>query len=553
VADHAILSPEGPSTSKSFTFTARLVFTIALVVVELIVLSLLVDTANLRVTTGFSGFLADWGPTAVRALLLGLMLSGIFAYFSCGPIWRDITGRTRAPWVSRKGLVIHVCALAVFSVAALRLFNPRTSESGAGVLGVACAIGGLATLISSAFVALPFEFWTGFFRKGRLAPVYGFSVAAATLWLVQASHLIWHPWMRATFSVVYLALKWLRFDLVANPATFTIGTKSFSVTISSACSGYEGVALMLLFGCVWLWLFRREFRFPQAFLLVPLGMVAMWVLNAFRILVLILIGDAGASTVALGGFHSQAGWIAFLSMALAFALVCQRVPWFASSAGESSGAVPAKRVDQAPAYIVPFLAILAAGMVASAASSGFEWGYGLRVICAAAALWYFRSAYSQLNWRIGWEAPAVGAAVFVIWIAAERFAPHIASLPMPPALSMATAPVRIAWLLLRIAGAIVTVPIAEELAFRGYVLRRLKSADFESVDLRSFSLIPLVLSSLMFGVLHGQRWIAGTIAGMLYAMVMRRRGSLGDAIVAHATTNALIAALVLSGGSWSLW
>jgi len=124
---------------------------------------------------------------------------------------------------------------------------------------------------------------------------------------------------------------------------------------------------------------------------------------------------------------------------------------------------------------------------------------------------------------------------------------------MPPALSMATAPVRIAWLLLRIAGAIVTVPIAEELAFRGYVLRRLKSADFESVDLRSFSLIPLVLSSLMFGVLHGQRWIAGTIAGMLYAMVMRRRGSLGDAIVAHATTNALIAALVLSGGSWSLW
>ena len=37
--------------------------------------------------------------------------------------------------------------------------------------------------------------------------------------------------------------------------------------------------------------------------------------------------------------------------------------------------------------------------------------------------------------------------------------------------------------------------------------------------------------------MHG-RWLAGTIAGMCYALVMYRRGELGDAISAHAITNA---------------
>jgi hypothetical protein len=35
--------------------------------------------------------------------------------------------------------------------------------------------------------------------------------------------------------------------------------------------------------------------------------------------------------------------------------------------------------------------------------------------------------------------------------------------------------------------------------------------------------------------------------------VMVRRGSIGDAVVAHATTNALLAVWVLWGGNWQFW
>src|SRR5262249_36463868 len=104
-----------------------------------------------------------------------------------------------------------------------------------------------------------------------------------------------------------------------------------------------------------------------------------------------------------------------------------------------------------------------------------------------------------------------------------------------------------------IAAAVVTAPVAEELAFRGFLIRRVISADFESLGLRQFTYFSVLLSSTVFGFLHGDRWIAGTIAGLAYAAALLRRGRIGDAVVAHATTNALIAAWVLLSGHWRLW
>jgi membrane protease YdiL (CAAX protease family) len=56
-----------------------------------------------------------------------------------------------------------------------------------------------------------------------------------------------------------------------------------------------------------------------------------------------------------------------------------------------------------------------------------------------------------------------------------------------------------------------------------------------------------------FGILHGERWLAGAIAGGIFALVQLRRGRIGDAIVAHSAANALVAAWVLFAGDWNLW
>jgi membrane protease YdiL (CAAX protease family) len=60
-----------------------------------------------------------------------------------------------------------------------------------------------------------------------------------------------------------------------------------------------------------------------------------------------------------------------------------------------------------------------------------------------------------------------------------------------------------------------------------------------------------MLSSASFGLLHGQ-WLAGTVAGAGYAVAFYRSGKLGDAVIAHVTTNGLIALIVLVSGTWSL-
>jgi hypothetical protein len=48
-------------------------------------------------------------------------------------------------------------------------------------------------------------------------------------------------------------------------------------------------------------------------------------------------------------------------------------------------------------------------------------------------------------------------------------------------------------------------------------------------------------------------WLPGIAAGVLYGAGLVRSGSMGEAVVAHATTNGLIAAWVLLGSQWQLW
>jgi CAAX prenyl protease-like protein len=124
---------------------------------------------------------------------------------------------------------------------------------------------------------------------------------------------------------------------------------------------------------------------------------------------------------------------------------------------------------------------------------------------------------------------------------------------MPRELAEASVGARLCWLATRIAGAVVTVPIAEELAFRGFGLRRLMDEDFEAVPWRAWNWLALGGSSVFFGLMHGGLWLAGIAAGLIYGGMMLRRGHLGDAIGAHATTNALLAAYVLATNRWDLW
>ncbi len=402
---------------------------------------------------------------------------------------------------------------------------------------------GLCAIGFGAFAFVRPTFWNQMARSTRYLWVVALLAALAAALGTSAMRLLWLPTTRVTFSIVQILLRPFG-AFSANPATMTIGNTRFSVEIAPECSGLEGIGLILAFTIVWLILFRRECRFPQALVLLPFGIVIAFLLNSMRIAGLILLGNAGFEGVAGGGFHSQAGWIAFTVVALGICLLAGEVSWI-------STARPVRTTHANPtaAWVLPFVAILAAGMASRALSAGFEWLYSLRFFAAVIALWVFRRSYKSLDWRPDWTAPSAGVLVFLIWIGLG----HSVRGSMPEQLAAAPSAGAFAWLTFRVLGAVVTVPIAEEFAFRGFLLRRFISADFDAVSFRRFSWFAVVASSLLFGLLHGGRWIAGSLAGAIYALTVMRRGRPGNAIVAHATTNALLAIAVLVFHHWDLW
>jgi CAAX prenyl protease-like protein len=188
-------------------------------------------------------------------------------------------------------------------------------------------------------------------------------------------------------------------------------------------------------------------------------------------------------------------------------------------------------------------------MITRIFTTDFDLLYPLRAILVGAVLLLYRRRIAELGWRGSSWAAGPGLLIFLGWMALE---PPPAQSAIASGLAQLPGWAAVAWLAFRAIGSSLTVPLAEELAFRGYVIRKLTSSDFQAVPDGRASVLALVVSSLMFGLMHG-RFLAGTLAGVALALTLYRRGRLADAVVAHGTANALIAVYALSTQQWSVW
>ncbi len=225
--------------------------------------------------------------------------------------------------------------------------------------------------------------------------------------------------------------------------------------------------------------------------------------------------------MAAGGFHSHAGWLAFNAVGLGL-VACSRRSRFFRAGGEAHESPGGS--NPTAAYLAPMLALTATMMITGALSAGFDRLYPLRVVAAGIVLWVYRRDHPDLRRTWSWGAAAIGVAVFAVWMALEP--PPSRTGPDPLAEGLAGLPRALAagWLIARVVGSVAVVPLAEELAFRGFLTRRLIAAEFTDIPPGRSSWPSFLISSALFGALHG-RWLAGTLAGMLYAGALYRRGS----------------------------
>ena len=530
----------------------RLLVLALLFAAELLLLSVWLDNAALISQGGLIGFVGQWAAWTVRGMVGFAVIFVTFAYLKNNAALAEISEEAALVPVGQGLLAAHVLATAALGALSWALYGNHLTGFSAEIYPPLWLVTGCAAIAFGCLWLLPPRLWwrlvreTGSLWAGALVAVVSACIVGSY------SRSLWAPTAHFTFTLVQGVLGLFVSGIVADPTSMTLGTQRFSVEIAPECSGFEGAGLILAFGVIWLWLFRHECRFPRALILIPAGVAIMFGLNVLRITALILIGNAGAEQVALGGFHSQAGWIAFNAVALGFCVAARKVPWL-TTAQQPADEIGASLGNPTAIYLLPFLSILAVGMFTVAASGDFEWLYPLRFLAAAGVLWFLRKRYAALDWRFSWFGPVIGVLVFAMWIALDSFVGTTAHDAMPHTLADSSMPIQVTWISFRALSAVVTVPIAEELAFRGFLLRRVMSGDFESLPPNAFTWLGLGVSSVAFGLLHGNLWFAGILAGLLYAWALIRRGRIGEAVVAHATTNALLAGYVLIFEKWHLW
>lgn len=247
-------------------------------------------------------------------------------------------------------------------------------------------------------------------------------------------------------------------------------------------------------------------------------------------------------------------------------------------------------------YLVPFAAFLILTYAgAYSGPHGIYIFYPIKTLVVGGILLYYasRKSYPELQRKFSWLAVLVGILVFVIWVSPEEIARYVApgerivefsedtwiapqekvlSKPFPNYtlidwLRLTKIGVYkdqfdpykygidlLAWFIIafRLAGAVIVVPIFEELFWRSFALRWLIKDDFLSVPIGAFTWFSFAVVTLGFGFEHHE-WLVGLIAGVLYAVLLYKTKRLFDCVLAHAVTNLLLGIYVLSTQQWHLW
>ena len=467
--------------------------------------------------------------------------ASIAAIFALGlydprPLLYRIEQSTRSRWwlsINAAGVAVFVSPyLLVAAGVPLSDVAPRTP---------------LLLLTGAAMAASGLLFWLSDIRQlGGVVKLHHVGVLIAIFLIpfatLEIQTLAWKAsfLQTATIHTTAFLLELVGQQVVTEPGAI-IGIGEFKVVIDNQCSGIEGIALVIAVAGGYLVTLRNRLWIKRALLIIPLAVTLSWLLNGVRIASLLMIGARGFPDLALNGFHSYAGWLIFCILSTLILFAADNVAWIHREAGPKSAAFPVL-TDPLAAQVVPFVVLLVSSLLTSAFFIEPEAGYPLRFGLMAAAVLVFRRGYKFESGRIGGLPIAAGAAVSVFWLS-------FVSTGSPKTIADILGPMGqgwyLLWAVLRIGGTVVLVPLIEEMFFRGYLLHRL---DFGGAKGKA---IALVLSSVAFGALHADVWLA-TVSGFVFELAALYKGRVSDAIAAHATANAGIAFWAVWTGDWSV-
>jgi CAAX prenyl protease-like protein len=217
-------------------------------------------------------------------------------------------------------------------------------------------------------------------------------------------------------------------------------------------------------------------------------------------------------------------------------------------------------------YVVPFILYLGLSQFAATYPEHYAWLYPALVVVVGAvtfALLYGRGILRPHIRVI--PGVVVGLAGIALWIAICHldWDKRIGALLPPwlqpgprlgfnPFSAIASAAACWGFVVMRLAGLALLVPIAEELFWRGFLARWLISPDWQSQALGRFTPVSFTLITLMFALAHPE-WLAAAVYCALLNLLLSRTRDLWNCVVAHGVSNLVLGVYVLATNSWELW
>ncbi|TRO83325.1 CAAX prenyl protease-related protein [Trichloromonas acetexigens] len=145
-----------------------------------------------------------------------------------------------------------------------------------------------------------------------------------------------------------------------------------------------------------------------------------------------------------------------------------------------------------------------------------------------------------------------GILIFILWINMDW---GFATLGEPRGFDPGTIPEgapRTAMIAARLAGAVLVVPVMEELFWRSFLLRYVIEPDFMKIAIGRFTWFSFLATMVLFGLEHNH-YLAGMMAGAFFNLLLYRTKSIAQCILSHAVANLALGIYVLQTGKWPFW
>jgi hypothetical protein len=171
--------------------------------------------------------------------------------------------------------------------------------------------------------------------------------------------------------------------------------------------------------------------------------------------------------------------------------------------------------------------------------------------------------YSKIRWNYWWLGVLFGIVGIYQWIGVDvlynvavakiSHTPTLRPEAFNPFVYFHSAGMSWSFIIVRLAGATLLVPVMEELFWRDFLWRTMLAPnDFKLAEVGEPDWKAWLIVSLVFSFVHPQ-WMTAIGWGMMIGGLLMITRSLGACIIMHGVTNLLLGLYVLKTGKWYYW